>query len=248
MAWGAAARAAGRGLADLLWPPVCAACGAETDAPDGLCARCFAEAAFISGPVCDRCGLPLPGAGPGECCEACRRAPPGWDRARAAALYEGPTRRATLALKHGDRLDVAGAAAGWLLRAGAGLLAQADLVAPAPLHWTRLLSRRFNQSAELMRPLLRRAGRREAAAYDLLTRVRRTPSQEGRSRAERQANMAGAFRVTPRWRARVRGARVLLIDDVLTTGATLSACAETLKAAGAARVDALVIARVARDD
>jgi predicted amidophosphoribosyltransferase len=240
-------RAAGSRLRDLLWPPVCAGCGAETADALGLCAACFAATPFISGPVCDRCGLPLPGGGAEDVCDACLHAPPAWRRARAAALYEGAARRAALALKHGDRLDVAEAAAVWMLRAGGALVTEADLVAPAPLHWTRLFLRRANQSAELARAILRRAGRPEAAAYDLLTRARRTPSQEGRTRVARIANVAGAFRVTPRWSARVRGARVLLIDDVLTTGATLSACAAALSDAGAARVDALVLARVARE-
>jgi predicted amidophosphoribosyltransferase len=134
-----------------------------------------------------------------------------------------------------------------MLRAGAALLAEADLAAPAPLHWTRLVRRRCNQSAELLRAILARAGRREAAAWDLLTRTRATPSQEDRTRAERIANMAGAFRVTPRWRGRVAGARVLLVDDVMTTGATLSACAAALKEAGAAGVDVLVLCRAAKE-
>jgi ComF family protein len=227
-----------RAALDLLYPPVCAACGAETEGAGGLCADCFRAMPFVSGPVCDRCGAPSLA----QACDACLHAPPAWGRGRAAALYEGPARRAVLSLKHGDRLDVAAVAAPWLLRAGRELLAQADLVAPVPLHWTRLARRRFNQSAELARALTRLAGRADAFAPDLLTRRRRTPSQEGRTRAGRHLNVAGAFAV----RRPVTGMRVLLVDDVMTTGATLSACAEALTAAGASGVDALALARVAR--
>jgi ComF family protein len=227
---------------DLLYPPACAACGAETAARTGLCAPCFRESGFISGPICARCGAP--GL---DLCDACAHAPPAWDRGRAVALYEGAARRIVLALKHGDRIDVARTVAPWLLRAGGTLVAEADLVAPVPLHWTRLLTRRFNQSAELARALTRAADRPETLAADLLTRIRRTPSQDGRTRAGRLANVAGAFMVSKRWRGRVAGRRVLLIDDVMTTGATLSACAEALRGAGAAGVDVITLSRVARD-
>lgn len=237
-----ALRIAMRAALDLLYPPVCAACGDETET-EGLCPACFRDAGFIAGPVCERCGAPCAGG----TCDACLHAPPAWDRGRAAALYEGATRKAVLALKHGDRLDVARAAAPWLMRAGRDLVEACDLIAPPPLHWTRLALRRFNQSGELVRALTRLADRREAAALDLLTRTRRTPSQEGRTRAGRIANVSGAFAVTRRWRHRVEGARVLLVDDVLTTGATLSACATALRDAGAGSVNVLVVARVARE-
>ena len=233
---------------DLLYPPVCAACGEETGAPAALCPACFRETVFLAPPLCPVCGAPAPADGGAGPCDACLHAPPAYDRARAAALYAGPARRAALQLKHGDRLDIAAAVAPWLARAGEAMLAEADVIAPVPLHWTRLALRRFNQAAELGRAAARAAGREAAFMPDLLIRRRVTPSQEGRSRAARFENVAGAFAVRPRHAARLDGARTLLVDDVMTTGATLSACAEALKAAGAARVEALALARVARSD
>ena len=135
-----------------------------------------------------------------------------------------------------------------MLRAGGGAAEGADLIAPVPMHWTRLVRRRSNQAAELARALAGAAGRRRAYAPDLLIRTRRTESQDGRSRAERFENVAGAFAVRRRWARRLPGAHVLLVDDVMTTGATLSACAEACRAAGAEIVTALVLARVARAD
>lgn len=229
---------------DLLYPPACAACGVETDGHTGLCAACFRDSGFITGAACPLCGAPGAEAHP---CDACTHAPPAWDRGRAVALYEGAARRVVLALKHGDRTDLARIAAPWLLRAGGPLVAEADLIAPVPLHWTRLVLRRFNQSAELARALCRAAHRGDTFAPDLLTRARRTPSQDGRSRAARLANVAGAFTLSKRWRGRVAGRRVLLVDDVMTTGATLSACALVLRDAGARGVDVITLTRVARD-
>lgn len=234
-------------LADSLYPSSCVVCRAETEGPPGLCAECFREAAFLTGAVCDRCGAPVPdGEGDDRQCDSCVHAPPVFDRGRAALLYDGAGRRIALQLKHADRLDLAKPAALWMLRAGGDLVARADLIAPVPLHWTRLVRRRSNQAAELARALAKAAGRRGAFAPDLLIRTRRTPSQEGRTREERHENMRGAFAIRRRWAGRLEGARVLLVDDVMTTGATLSACAEACREAGAATVDALVLARVAR--
>ena len=190
---------------------------------------------FISDPVCPRCGSPLPaspGAGPDWPCGACRRERPAFDRARAVFLYDEESRSLILDFKHGDRVELAPAFAQWLGRVGGFLLEEADIVVPVPLHWTRRLSRRYNQAAELARGL----SKDTAAIYapDVLIRKRRTVSQGRRTRRGRSRNVAGAFRVAKHWEARLNGVRALLIDDVLTTGATANACAKALKNKGCA--------------
>ncbi len=231
------------GATDLLYPPQCTWCRAEVVEAHALCPACWREATFIAHPLCDRCGSPLSGAEDAPFCDHCLGRALAFGRARAAVLYEGVGRDLTLALKHGDRLDIARPASTWMIRAGRELLEGADLIAPVPLHWRRLLSRRFNQSAELARRISIRTG--VPCCADLLARTRATPMQRGLSREARAANQAGAFVVPARRRARVEGAAVVLVDDVHASGATLSACAAALRAAGAARVDALCLARVA---
>ena len=149
-----------------------------------------------------------------------------------------------LGFKHADRLHAAPSFARWLAAAGEELLVDTDLVIPVPLHWTRLAWRRYNQSAILARLVARAAGLPFLA--DMLVRRRRTPSQGELGRTARQQNVSGAFALARRHRARVAGKRILLVDDVLTTGATLEACARTLLRAGAQQVDALTLARVVR--
>ncbi|MFO1141459.1 MAG: ComF family protein [Amaricoccus sp.] len=233
-------------LVNTIYPPRCLACTEPTDRPHGLCPACWRDTHFIAGTRCRKCGVPLIGESRGEDnCETCRRNPPAWDRGAAAILYAGAGRKVMLALKHADRLDMVPPLAGWMATAGRDLIEEADLIAPVPLHWIRLLRRRYNQSAELARRLGRSAGR--PMVPDLLVRRRATPPQTG-NRIVRAANQAGALTVNPRHAATVAGRRVLLVDDVLTTGATLSTCADCLRAAGAGGIDVLVLARVAFED
>lgn len=229
-----------------IYPPRCLACPDPTEAAHGLCAACWADTHFVAGSVaCTRCGVPLRGeaGGSDDSCERCLADPPGWDRGAAAVVYGGAGRRVVLALKHGDRLDLVRPLAGWMEVAGRELIEAADLIVPVPLHWRRLLKRRYNQSAELARHLARSA--HKPLAVDVLTRCRATTPQERMSHIARAENQAGAFAVSARHRIVLDGANVLLIDDVLTTGATLTSCARALREAGAARVDVLVLARVA---
>ncbi len=233
-----------RPLAALVWPPVCMACGADVSDPRGLCAGCWGELRLAGGAQCLRCARPMPEeyGGDGRC-EACDGLPLDWRHARTATFYDGTARALVLALKHGDRTDIAPPMAAWMARAGRDVLARADLVIPVPLHWTRRVRRRLNQSAELSRRIARQAG--VAHGPGLLIRTRATPTQNGRDYAERRHNVAGAF-ACPR-PARLAGRRIVLVDDVMTTGATLNACTRALRGAGAASVDTLVFARVARE-
>lgn len=234
-------------LIDAFYPPQCAGCAQTTDAPHGLCPDCWAEASFIAGTICDCCGAPVQVAAAGQqvICDGCLSHPPAWDRGRAAMLYEGTGRRVVLALKHGDRLDLVRPLSAWMARSGGELIEEAEVIAPVPLHWTRLAKRRFNQSAELCRQRALRGGAQ--LIPDLLVRQRRTQPQEGMSRALRFETQSGAFAITPRHVDAIRGRNVLLIDDVMTSGATLSGCAEVLRSAGAETVNVLVAARVAKE-
>lgn len=209
----------------------------------GLCPECWDEMSFLGPPQCDTCGVPFPfDPGAGALCAECTRARPPYARARAAFVYDDASRGMILAFKHADRTDLAPVLAAWLARPGATLLGDADIIAPVPLHWSRLLSRRYNQSALLSNYLAGAAGVRSVP--DLLVRKRRTGTQGGKSRAARRRNVQGAFKVTARHVRLLRDKRVLLVDDVMTTGATLEACSRALLRAGASAVDVITIARV----
>ena len=239
--------ASGTGFLDAILPPACPITGADVMEQGALSPAAWAELGFLTGPRCRSCGREIPGLTPEETalrCDGCLRRKHPWDRGRAALRYEGAGRELILSLKHGDRLDLAPVLARWMLAAGPELAAEADLAAPIPLHWTRMLTRRSNQSAELARALCRLAGRRAVFAPGLLFRTRRTVSQGAGNRAARIANVKGAFGLGRRGRARVRGKRVLLIDDVLTTGATLAEATRTCLEGGASGVDVIVAALV----
>jgi ComF family protein len=233
-------------LVDTVYPPSCIACKAETSTVSGLCGTCWAETGFIGGLTCRSCGIPLAGdAADDAYCDSCLQAPPAFQNGRAALLYEGCGRKLVLALKHGDRQDTAKPMAQWMAKAGKDLLDKCDLIAPVPLHWRRLLKRRYNQSSELARHLAKLSGR--PFVPDLIIRHRATPSQDGLDRAARFANQVAAFKINPRYTAMTKGKRIVLVDDVMTTGATLSSCADTCLGAGAQQVDVMVLARVAKD-
>ncbi len=230
---------------DLLLPPQCLTCDQPVGVAGQLCAACFRQTSFITAPFCRQCATPAAHAGqlsPDGLCADCLASPPPWRQARAALRYDEQTRRLVLPLKHADRLELARPLARMMARAGADLLRDADMLAPVPLHRLRLLSRRYNQAALLALALARLSGR--PALPDALRRTRATASLGHLGRFERQAAVQGAFAVRPGRRAALAGRRVLLIDDVMTSGATAAACARALLDAGAASVDLLLAARV----
>jgi ComF family protein len=230
----------------LIYPPQCIACGALVASDFGLCPECWRDTPFIAGLVCTQCGTPLPGdaaAGEEVLCDDCLVLARPWKAGRAAVLYGGKAKDLVLALKHGDRMDIARPVADWMLRAGREIVVPGMLVAPVPLYWRRLFSRRYNQAALLSGRIARVA--KLDHCPDLIQRVRQTQSQDGRTREGRFENIAGAFHLHPR-RA-VTGRDVLLVDDVMTSGATLAAAAEVCLGGGARSVSVLVMARVTKD-
>jgi len=233
----------GTALLDLVLPPRCIACGEEVEAVNALCVACWRKVTFLGEPCCACCGFPFDhDLGTGALCGACAETRPAYDRARSALRYDDGSRGLVLAFKHGDRLHGAPAFGEWMRRAGAALLADADLLVPVPLHWTRLLRRRYNQAALLAHAIQRAGGPR--VAPDWLVRRRRTPSQGEFGPEGRQRNVRSAFALKSG--KSVRDLKIVLVDDVHTTGATLEECARVLKRAGATRVDALALARSLR--
>lgn len=230
-------------LVDALLPPRCLSCNAIVSGGAGLCGGCWGQVGFIAPPYCARLGTPF-AYDPGEAAvsPAAIADPPEFDRARAVVRHEGPARALIHALKFRDRLETADVLAGWMLRAGAELIADCDVVVPVPLHARRLFARRFNQSALLAGRIAERGGR--AYAPFALSRTRATRHQVGLTARQRHVNVSGAFAVAGSETKAVAGRRVLVVDDVMTTGATANACARACRKAGAGAVDVLVFARV----
>jgi ComF family protein len=236
-------------LLDSVLPPLCLGCNEIVAEPGALCAACWPSFSFIAAPHCSCCGTPFAEpVGDEAQCGACLRRPPRFRKARAALVYDDRSRRLVLPFKHGDRTDMARACGRWMARAGGELVAEAELIAPVPLHWRRLFTRRYNQAVLLARAVARTAEQegRARLAPDLLRRARWTGSQAGLKADERRTNVRRAFALHPRWREAVKDKAVLLVDDVLTTGATVEACALALQRAGARHVDVLTLARVVR--
>jgi ComF family protein len=239
---GAMMRAALRPLLDVGLPPLCPACREPVRDPGGLCAACWSRLSFITRPYCERLGIPFAyDPGPGILSMQAIADPPAYARARAAVRFDEVARSLVHALKYGDRLDLAPTLGRWMAQAGHELLIGADALVPVPLHWQRLWARRFNQSAALANCISAAA---KVPVSNALKRMRATPQQVGLSKSERAHNVQGAFRVPAAAKAEVAGRRLILVDDVLTSGSTVDACARALLRAGAAQVDVLVFARV----
>lgn len=230
-----------------IYPAQCVACDAQTESEFGLCGVCWRETQFIGGLICDTCGTPLPGEDTGtpEQCDDCMTIARPWDQGRAALIYSGIGRRMILGFKHGDRTDLARPAAIWLARVTRPLLHDDTVLVPVPLHWLRRVKRRYNQAAVLAHALGRELGC--AVGADALLRPKMTKSLDGHSRDARFAALSGAIVPNPKRVAMLRDKSVILVDDVMTSGATLAACAEAAKTAGARAVSIVTLARVVKD-
>ena len=237
-------RRATAALADLVFPPTCLACRKAVAAHDALCAACWTHLRLIERPFCERLGTPFEAdLGDGLVSPEAIADPPVYARARAVARYDdGPARRLVQRLKYGDRLELASTLGRWMARAGDELLVEADVLVPVPLHPLRLAWRRFNQSALLADAISNACG--VPVDVDALARVKRSPPQVGMTRSQRALNVQGAFRVAPERAIGIDGRAVVLVDDVLTSGATANAASRALLRGGARRVDVLVFARV----
>lgn len=232
----------GRIALDLLLPPHCAACDERVATAGQLCAACFAATSFIAEPCCERCGVAFAVADLGPICQPCEANPPRFRQARGGLTYDMQGRRLILPFKHADRPELSRVLAPHMARAGAALLRRAEVLVPVPLHRRRLFARRYNQAVLLAAELSRIAG--VPVSRDALVRTKATASLGDSTADEREQEVAGAFTVRPSRKPFLTGRQILLIDDVMTSGATANACVATLLEAGAVAVDVLVAARV----
>lgn len=232
-----------RGLIDFVAPPKCLVCRDGVLEPASLCLACWANLKHIDAPCCNVLGTPFAyDQGESAVSPAALAEPPNWDRARAAVAYDEASRRIVHGLKYRDMMEAGLLMARLMARAGQPLIEEADVIIPVPLHRFRLWNRRFNQAAFLSQQISRQFGK--AYRSDVLLRTKASRSQVGLSFDERRKNVAKVFHVAPEGFGHLAGRRVLLVDDVLTTGATAGSCAAVLKKAGAAHVDVLTFALV----
>ncbi|MDD4617340.1 MAG: ComF family protein [Alphaproteobacteria bacterium] len=228
---------------DFFLPPLCLVCEEPVGQADTICPACWKKLPFIAPPFCARCGMPFDFPVEEETlCGACLLEPPAFETTRTALLYDDESKKVILGFKHGDRTHLAKALAAWMHRAGSDILANADALIPVPLHRSRLFKRRYNQSALLAQNVGKLA--QKPALVDALCRIRATPNQGHLKRKERKANVKGAFMVSEKRKALIADKTLVLIDDVMTTGATVDECAKVLLKAGAKTVRVLTLARV----
>lgn len=235
-----------RAAADTIVPPLCLNCRLPLGGHDSICSRCWREIRFIMPPQCDRLGIPLPFDTGGRAISAAASAnPPDWDRARAVAQFGPVIRDLIHGFKYNDRHDARRLFGRWLAGAGRELLHEADVIVPVPLHRWRLITRKFNQAQLLAAEVSAICG----VPVDpfIIERVKLTASQVGLSEAERRRNLSGAIRLARGAAERVEGTKIVLVDDVITTGSTAAACARVLRRAGAQSVDVLALALVTDD-
>ncbi len=232
-------------ILNLLFPPQCLNCDSRVPTHGTLCLPCWQQIQFISDPMCHCCGLPFDyDIGKDTLCGDCLQERPAYAHARAAFRYDEHSSKLITRFKYSDHTQLAKVYSSWLAKAGSELLEKTDIIIPVPLHYFRFVQRRYNQSALLAHALSGKTGIKHL--HNALNRTRRTVSQTGLSRAQREKNVRGAFSVNKRYAREIKGKYILLVDDVMTTGATLEQCAKTLLKSGAMQVNVLTLARTLR--
>lgn len=230
-------------LYDFLLPPRCLGCNILIKEPHAICSDCWKTLNFIMQPFCDTCGLPFEiEVDSHSLCGRCIHTTPVYRKARAALLYDEGCKPLVLRFKHSDAMQLAPLFGKWMLLAGSSLLEQADYIVPVPLHWQRLFMRRYNQAALLALELGKLTA--STVVVDMLRRHRATPPQGSRHALSRSKNVAGAFSLKKSWQTRLKDKKILLVDDVMTSGSTLNSCAAPLLKAGVKQIDVLTLARV----
>jgi ComF family protein len=231
---------------DTVLPARCPVSGDIVEKQGMLSPEVWGAMEFIIAPYCARCGVPFEyAAAPGEICVACREHPPSYASARAPLKYNDASRDLVLGFKQADKMFAVRTITPLLQKAGADFLDEVDFLVPVPLHYWRILKRRYNQAAVITRDLGKVA--KIPVMQGALRRTRATPSQGHKRAGDRRENVKGAFAVNPRLAARIEGKRIVLVDDVLTTGATVNECVDTLLKAGAACVHVLAVARAVKE-
>lgn len=235
-------------LIHAIYPPQCVLCDTRTEGDFALCGSCWAETPFIDGGCCDCCGVPLPALDAddfGTLCDDCMSVKRPWSKGRAALAYAGNARRLVLSLKHGDRTDLSRAATPWMVRAGQEIMRPDTLIVPIPLHRLRLLKRKFNQAALLADGISKALNLNYLG--DGLIRPIRTRPLENQNREQRFKELQGAIVPNPKRIDDLKGRHIVLVDDVMTSGATFAAATEACFTAGADDVCVLALARVVKD-
>ena len=234
----------------VIYPPQCAVCAAHVSTPFGLCAKCLPDMPFIADVSCQCCGAPVATSGDETdvTCEDCHVLDRPWVEGRSALVYKGLARRLVLALKHGDRMDLARAAGPWLARCATPMMRDDTVLVPVPLHRWRLFERRYNQAGLLVQALARELNCANRVCLTVLERPEATPATDRNSRDARFSMMQGAIVPSATHAGRLEGRSVLIVDDVMTSGATFAAATEAAYAAGASEVRVLSLARAIRGD
>ncbi|MEM8833961.1 MAG: ComF family protein [Pseudomonadota bacterium] len=237
-------------MINFLLPPRCIATGEIVNDQGMVSPTVWRDLNFISDPKCDSCGFPfdfdIEGLNDGHLCASCMKYPPQYNQARAALIYDDASRDIVLGFKHGDQTHAVPTFMPWLLQAGRELLKETDYLVPVPLHPTRLIRRRFNQSALIAKYLSKETGVK--TVLNALTRLRATPTQGHLDMKERKKNVRKAFQVAPRYIERLKGKNIILVDDVYTTGATVNECTKELLKCDVNSVSILTLARVVKPE